>query len=111
MAEDRNPMDELADRLADELAERVDKIPEASVPFGARKLSKAEQLLRYMEVRENPDVWMRLIDQQGMKDTIAYAQTMERELAREIDGYSTAPSPDAAMGLFGSRQAGDSAEV
>ena len=108
---DQNPLDILADRLADDLERHVENMPEAATPFGAKRLSRAEQLSHYLDVRDDPARWSQIIDEQGLRETIKYAQTMERELQKELDGYTTTSGTDADLGILGGGSDGGQAEV
>lgn len=80
-----NPFEPLVSRLASQLVETVQKMPEAAVPFGMKKLSREEQLADYYRVRESPAEWAKLLEEHGMAETINYAKEMEKAHAGRDD--------------------------
>lgn len=78
MAKDKgNPMEVLVDQLVDNLVTTVEEMPE-SPPFGAVKLTRAEQLERYEVIRDDPAAWAGLVEKHGVDSALDYAEKMER---------------------------------
>ena len=73
---DKN-LNELVDAAVEEIDRKVKHLPEQMTPVGQKKLTKAEQVERYMEMRENPEKWLDLISEHGLVETIDYAKKME----------------------------------
>ena len=45
--------------------------------FRSRKLSEAEQVQCYVEMRDSPTDWRKLLDEHGLRQSVAYAEMME----------------------------------
>jgi hypothetical protein len=73
---DKN-LNELVDAATEEITRKVSHLPEQMTPLGQKKLTKAEQVERYLEMRESPEKWLDLIGEHGMIETIEYAKRME----------------------------------
>lgn len=73
----KNPLDDLAAMGADRMMAMVKAMPDDIEPFNSEKLTKAEQLQRYAEVRDNPQRWLQIIQDQGLDAAIDYWKTME----------------------------------
>lgn len=82
-----NELEQVVERVVDEMSRVLEGIPE-SEPFGAEKLSPAEQVQRYLEMRDDLQAWARLIEEQGMKATLKYAATMEGRMSKEIRNHA-----------------------
>lgn len=82
----KNPLDDVAQRAAERMSMMVDKLPEDIEPFAAQKLSRQEQLERYAEMRDNPQAWMQIIQENGLDSAIEYWKTMEVR-------YADSPKP------------------
>ena len=54
-------------------------MPDDIPPSSSRKLSEQEQLQRYTEMRDSPTAWRKLLDEHGLRQTVAYAERMEQE--------------------------------
>jgi hypothetical protein len=70
------------DDLVDGLVESIDKtstemVGEQQSPFASQPLTRDEQLARYLEIRDDPANWAKLLEEEGLKDTISYATSME----------------------------------
>jgi hypothetical protein len=91
MAQAKNPLDEIVDFAADQMMAEVKGVPEDSPPFASRKLTQAEQLQRYMEMRDDPAVWLRLLDERGLRATVEYATKMEHQMKTRSDAETEPP--------------------
>ena len=80
MPQPKNPLDEIVDFATDQMVAEVKGVPEDSPPFASRKLTRAEQLQRYMEMRDQPTAWLKLLEERGLKETVEYATKMEHQL-------------------------------
>ena len=80
MAKTGNPLDQLVDygvaQFLAEAEERPDDIP----PVGSRKLSEEGQRQRYLEMRDSPSTWRKLLDEHGLRQTVAYAGRMAQAM-------------------------------
>ena len=85
---DKN-LNELVDAATEEIARKVEHLPEQMTPLGQRKLTKKEQVERYLEMRESPEKWMDLLTEHGMVDTIEYAKRMEALYVAESNAVAT----------------------
>jgi len=77
---DRKPLnhfDELVERMSDKLVDVADRYPEESAPFGAVRLTPEEQIERYLEIRDDPQNWIRLLNEHGIDSVCKYALEME----------------------------------
>ena len=79
-----NDFERIVQKLVDDIDQSVERLPEADGPLGARKLSKDEQLLRYLEVRDDPAKWLELITQRGLREPVEYALQMEQQYNRTV---------------------------
>jgi len=77
MANDRNPWDDEIDQAVDQMLRTLDELPADTPPLGSRKLTVAEQIERYEEIREDPQAWMKLLEGQGLKEVVEYALKLE----------------------------------
>jgi len=75
-------MEELVDRLVTQLTDTVEAMPE-SPPFGAVRLTQAEQLERYEKIRDNDQAWGKLIEEHSVDECLLYAEKMEKLRAKE----------------------------
>ncbi len=73
----QNHFDALVDRMSQRLVEVIDRFPEEDAPFGAVKLTPQEQLDRYLEIRDDPSAWIRLLTDHGIDSVVKYALQME----------------------------------
>jgi len=80
-----NPLEEALERTVASMQEVLDAVPEAEQPFNQRKLSRSEQMARYMETRDNPQAWTALIEEHGIRTVVEYARRMEEMIDKEID--------------------------
>jgi metal-sulfur cluster biosynthetic enzyme len=55
----------------------VEHLPEQMTPLGQKKLTKKEQVERYLEMRDDPEKWIDLLTEHGLVETIDYAKKME----------------------------------
>lgn len=78
MAKADNPLDRVVDTMADNLMASVERVPEAAEPFASQKLSREEQMERYDLMRDNPQVWLVLIQEHGMQAVARGAATLEK---------------------------------
>ena len=77
MTPKENPLEQYRDALVDRILADVDAYEEAPRPFEAVELSQAEQLERYGQIRDNPQAWAQLIQEQGLESTLRYSNMME----------------------------------
>ena len=73
---DKN-LDQLVDLATEEISRKVDHLPEQMTPLGQKKLTKKEQVERYIEMRDSPEKWIDLLTEHGLVETIDYAKKME----------------------------------
>ena len=73
---DRN-LDEIIDMATEEISRKVDHLPDQMTPVGQKKLTKKEQVERYLEMRDSPEKWLDLLNEHGLVETIDYAKKME----------------------------------
>ena len=71
------------DLAVEEISRRVDHLPDQMTPLGQKKLTKKEQVERYLEMRDNPEKWIDLLNEHGLVETIDYAKKMEALYATE----------------------------
>ena len=81
---DKN-LNDLVDLATEELARKVEHLPEQMTPLGQKKLTKKEQVERYVEMRDNPEKWLALIAEHGLVETVDYAKKMEALYALDTD--------------------------
>lgn len=95
-----NWADAMADRLADTLFALIDGVPEADAPMGAVKLSEAEQLEQFGQIRENPQAWMQMARDNGatLEQMIEYDRSMERKWRRQSEAGDGGTEPGSAVG-------------
>lgn len=74
----RNPLDQDVDFMVDSMVRQVESAPDDSIPFATTKLTRDEQINRYVEMRDNPQKWVEILDSHGLADTIKYATSMEK---------------------------------
>ena len=43
-------------------------------PFGSHRLSEEEQRQRYLELRDSPTAWRKLLDEPDLRQAVAYAR-------------------------------------
>ena len=79
---DKN-LNELVDLATEEIARKVEHLPEQMTPLGQKKLTKKEQVERYLEMRDDPEKWIDLLTEHGLVETIDYAKKMEALYAVE----------------------------
>jgi hypothetical protein len=84
MSKPVNDFERIIDDLVNDMESTLNRLPEAESPLGARKLSKDEQLLRYLEVRDDPAKWLELITQRGLREPVEYALQMEQQYNRTV---------------------------
>ena len=85
---DKN-LDQLVDLATEEISRKVDHLPEQMTPLGQKKLTKKEQVERYLEMRDNPEKWIDLLTEHGLVETIDYAKKMEALYATESHADTT----------------------
>ncbi len=78
MAGDRNPLETLSDQLAAWIVARAQAMPTAKVPFGARKLSGAEQWQRYVEMKDDPQQWAKIVQERGPEGAVEFWSAMQK---------------------------------
>ena len=91
-----NPLETLADRLANDLVTMVENAPEFP-PFGAVRLSERQQLQEYLKMSQDPGRWSALLDQHGMGEVLRYATEMERLRQKYADEASPQQAPGAGV--------------
>ena len=80
MAKAENPLEAIVEQFSEELVRTVEGMPEQEKPFGAVELTPDEQFREYMLIRENPQAFVGVIEEHGMRDAVAYVQEMERRI-------------------------------
>ena len=80
MSPDGNPWEAEIEAVADALYRDWEALPEVKIPFGQVKLTREEQVERYMTMRDDPDAWAGIVQEQGPQEAIKYARTMEKLL-------------------------------
>ena len=75
-----NELDELLEAFTRSLVRDVEALPEAPAPFGQRRLSREEQLARYVRVRNDPGAWQTMLQDRGVDEVVRYARIMERRV-------------------------------
>ncbi|MBU2322802.1 MAG: hypothetical protein KJ884_07525 [Gammaproteobacteria bacterium] len=78
-----NPLEELVEQGANALVQLVDDAPEETMPFGSVKLSNAEQVERYLAMRDDMQAWIALLSEQPAFDVFRYAIEMEARVHAE----------------------------
>ena len=73
-----NEFDVLVDTFVDQLVAEIEGFAEADRPFGERKLSREDQMVRYEKMRDDPQAWTDLIEQRGHEAAWKYALAMEK---------------------------------
>lgn len=107
-----NRHEKVVEMVRDRIVEKARSLQDAigPRPFGTEKLSEAEQVQRYLLIREDPAAWQALLDdpqKAGPKRTLEYAQRMEKLLARhpeqqpEQATWSVPADPAAGTGETG----------
>jgi len=86
---DKN-LNELVDLATEEIARKVEHLPEQKTPLGQKKLTKKEQVERYLEMRDDPEKWIDLLTEHGLVETIDYAKKMEALYAVESNADTSA---------------------
>lgn len=82
----RGEFEALVDTVADDLLLAIEALPEAEQPYGATKLTTAQQFEQYLERRNDPEAWRQLIQQHGLGPVVRYARRFERKYRREVPG-------------------------
>ena len=85
MTKAENELEVLVDALVEDLLKTVDALPEAAMPFGAKKLSREEQMERYRAMRDDPQEWELLLAERGYPSTVKYAVMMEKRHQAEVE--------------------------
>ena len=80
-----NPLEQALERTVSTMRQVVDAVPEPDSPFNQRKLSRSDQMAKYVEARDDVEAWAKLIERQGIKLVVEYAQKMESMIDKEID--------------------------
>lgn len=93
----KNPLDKIVDFAADQMLAEVKDVLVDSPPFASQKLTRAEQLERYTEMRDDPTAWRQLLDERGLKETVEYATKMEHQLKLN-EGAETDEAPVSVIG-------------
>jgi len=73
-----NEIEELLEHLTDAIVADVEALPEAKAPFGQVRLTREQQMMRYLRERDDPAAWAKRLSEQGLDATLAYARAMER---------------------------------
>lgn len=77
MSKAENAYEEHIERGAERVVDQVLRFPEQERPVGTRRLTQAEQLERYREIRDDPQAWLAFIEENGMNAALEYAKKME----------------------------------
>lgn len=72
-----NELDDLTDAAAQAIDTAVQDLPEADAPYDAVKLSRAEQIDRYLEMRDDEAAWTEMLSKYGLNETLNYYMEME----------------------------------
>jgi len=94
--------EDLVDLVAGQLVQAIDALPEADVPFDARKLSSRQQMESYIQQRNDPEAFKTLIQQQGLGPVVRYAQRFEKRYRNMTDGMGEDTEVTDGTNSFGS---------
>lgn len=78
-----NEFDRDLDLFAERIMADVDALPAQPAPIGAVKLTRQEQMERYQAMRTDPQAWAKIWQEQGPREAMQYARTMEARLEAE----------------------------
>jgi len=78
MAKPENEYEQHIERGTERVVDQVLRFPEQDLPIGTRKLTQAEQLERYREMRDDPQAWEAFMEEYGMGAALEYAEKMEK---------------------------------
>jgi len=76
----KNQFDQIVDNTVRRMMEFLEQAPESEQPFDSKKLSKREQLMQYLQARNDPVAARQIVDTYGIKGAVEYVETMERYL-------------------------------
>lgn len=82
----KTEFESLVDLVADQLVRAIDALPEADVPFDARKLTSRQQMESYVQQRNDPEAFKTMIQQNGLGPVVRYAQRFEKRYRGMTDG-------------------------
>lgn len=73
-------MEKIENGVVEEIVKRAKAIDTAigDRPYMGRKLSPDEKAIRYQLMRDDPNEWQKLIDENGLVAAVKYAQSMEQ---------------------------------
>jgi len=81
----QNHFDALVERMSDKIVDVAERFPEEPAPFNAVKLTPEEQVERYMEMRGDPQAWIRLLNERGIDGVCKYALEMEGRINAQAE--------------------------
>ena len=73
-----NQFEEYIEQAVGRVVDQVLRFPEQERPMGTRKLTQAEQLERYRDMRDNPQAWLAFMEEHGVSAALEYAEKMEK---------------------------------
>jgi len=85
--EPSNPWEKDLEPFGNRLADDIQTLPLPQVPYGRVRLTRDEQMERYLAMENDPQAWAKMIQAQGLEATLSFARTMMR---RKHDARTTA---------------------
>jgi hypothetical protein len=85
----RNKFDQIVDMTVQRMMALIDETPETDQPFDSKKLNRREQLMQYLPTRTDPVAARAVVDGEGVKGAIEYAETMEKYLKEVLANVAT----------------------
>jgi len=82
MARAENPLEVAVEKFADKLVSTVEGMPEEDKPFGSVELTAEEQIDQYLAMREDPQAFVEIIEEQGMRAAVDYVVAMEAKITK-----------------------------
>ena len=98
MSKKKNQIELDIDLAVEELLKAVDAIPEEPEPIGGVKLTREEQMERYVEIREDAKAWEQMLHDKPWDEVVDYARRMERRYQKEKEENLIPTGPPT--GLF-----------
>jgi len=89
----KHPWDKYVDMLTSSIMQSIERTPKSDIPFGSVPLSKEEQIQDYIIMRNDPQQWAKVFDENGLRDGMRYAVRMEKAI-REPGEEKHAASTD-----------------
>lgn len=69
--------------IVNELVDTLEGMPPMGPPFASVKLGAEEQSQRYLEMRDKPEDWRKLLQEKPWPEVIDYALSMEHRQGRK----------------------------